>query len=488
MTEPWRYCASCGSALPAADARFCPACGSPTQDPPSPPQRGYGRLAAVLVAVLALLLAVGGGLALLLRDDDRRTTLAASASPSPSPSPTASPAVSASPSTSPSASTPSSSSAAELARRLGPGVLRVEVEGCGQEGSGTGFAIDPHHVVTNHHVVSMDPTPELVSRSGARWQGRVIGWRSSPDVAVVEVTEALPVWLPWADTASLTEGQTLVALGYPVPDLAFSVTQADIVSFQTTNGVRRAVRTDGALDRGNSGGPALTSQGRVAGVVTEMEANESGLQLVALLYTADALADHVDAILDSPGSVEPACDAGPEVLPEEWADDYEGAPAPAQPYANGDDPTMDRLQDDCASGDLSACDELYATSPFDSAYEAYGATCGERSEWRAGTCAEQPAPEPEQQEVEPAPEPQPVEPEPAPEPDVSPVAADAVDVSGTSVDGLRSACAAGDDTSCDSLYVESPAGSDDERFAATCGGRADAQPGTCTGRAGSATS
>ncbi len=103
---------------------------------------------------------------------------------------------------------------------------------------------------------------------------------------MIEVAEALPVWLPWADTQSLTEGQPLVALGYPVPDLAFSVTHADIVTFQTRAGVRRAVRTDGALDRGNSGGPALTADGRVAGVVTEMEANQSGLQLVALLYRA----------------------------------------------------------------------------------------------------------------------------------------------------------------------------------------------------------
>jgi S1-C subfamily serine protease len=154
-------------------------------------------------------------------------------------------------------------------------------------------------------VVGVDPTPELVGRDGARRQGRVIGWRQSPDIAVIRVDEALPVSLPWAKTESLTEGQSLVALGYPVPDLDFSVTDAAIVSFQSRAGVRRAVRTDGALDRGNSGGPALTAAGEVAGVVTEMEANESGLQLVALLYTADALAADVQAILDRPTSSTP---------------------------------------------------------------------------------------------------------------------------------------------------------------------------------------
>jgi hypothetical protein len=216
-----------------------------------------------------------------------------------------------------------------------------------------------------------------------------------------------------------------------VPDLDFSVTDAAIVSFQSRAGVRRAVRTDGALDRGNSGGPALTAKGEVAGVVTEMEANESGLQLVALLYTADALAADVQAILDRPTSVDATCDAGRERLPEEWWADYADAPAPAQAYGYGDDPQLDALQDACADGDMSGCDGLYQVSPYDSAYEAYGATCGMRTGWMAGSCASweaDPGLQPEwstgsETQVDPDPMWEPArEPDlqPAPEPDVAP--------------------------------------------------------------------
>jgi len=344
-------------------------------------------------------------------------------------------------------------------------VLRIQATGCDQDGSGTGFAIDPWHVVTNHHVVNVDPTPELVGRDGGLRQGRVIGWRESPDVAVIEVDEPLPVSLDWADTSSLTEGQTLVALGYPVPELDFAVTQADIVSFQTRDGVRQAVRTDGKVDRGNSGGPALTAEGEVAGVVTEMDPNEGGLQLVALLYTADALAGEVSDILAAPAEVSADCDAGPEVLPEDWDDAGDGS----QAYSYGDDPALDGLQDACASGDMAACDTLYRDSPVGSVYESFGGTCGERTEYLAGDCSEhadgEPAP------VVPAPDAEPEAVEPAPA-DEDPLAS------------LRTACAAGDAQACDSLWAQSPVGSEDELFGATCGGRLEPEDGTCSSREG----
>lgn len=53
----------------------------------------------------------------------------------------------------------------------------------------------------------------------------------------------------------------------------------------------------------------------------------------------------------------------------------------------GDDPALDALWDQCAAGDGAACDDLYLESPFGSAYEEFGDTCGHREsggEW----CAE----------------------------------------------------------------------------------------------------
>src|SRR5690606_31757069 len=132
-----------------------------------------------------------------------------------------------------------------------------------------------------------------------------------------------------------------------------------------------AIRTDGALDKGNSGGPALTRTGQVAGVVTEMAAND-GLQLVPLLYTATTLEAVVDDMIEDPEPVEPDCDPDFDVLPDgDWADDL---PERASDY--GDDPALDALYDRCSSGDMGACDDLYWRSGFGTEYEAMATSCG----------------------------------------------------------------------------------------------------------------
>src|SRR5437899_10327545 len=55
----------------------------------------------------------------------------------------------------------------ELARRFGAAVWRVETQGCGFWRSGSAFAIDAHHLVTNNHVISNDSAPIVRSPTGA---------------------------------------------------------------------------------------------------------------------------------------------------------------------------------------------------------------------------------------------------------------------------------------------------------------------------------
>ena len=48
------------------------------------------------------------------------------------------------------------------------------------------------------------------------------------------------------------------------------------------------------------------------------------------------------------------------------------------PCDYGDDPRLDRMWDACAAGDGGACDRLYYDSGFDTRYEQFGNTCGDR--------------------------------------------------------------------------------------------------------------
>ena len=279
---------------------------------------------------------------------------------------------------------PVSYTAEELVAEFGDAVWRVETDGCGEVWSGTAFAVDEHHLVTNHHVVANSTRPQLEHRDGSTITGTVIGWSERPDVAVVQVDESLDVWLEWAPTDELREGQSLLALGYPVPDTVFTATPGSIMSFQSRSrtDTREAIRTNAALDHGNSGGPALDRYGRVVGVVTEMAPNLGGFQLVPLVFTHDAVSDLVDEFLASPNEPTVDCAGWGNAPLDRLPDDPDSWASNADTY--GDDPALDALWDQCEAGDLTACDDLWWLSPPDSEYEAFADTCGrsrEPGEW-----------------------------------------------------------------------------------------------------------
>ncbi len=53
-------------------------------------------------------------------------------------------------------------------------------------------------------------------------------------------------------------------------------------------------------------------------------------------------------------------------------------PTLGQAASYGDDPVLDALYDQCASGQMGACDQLYIDSPLGSGYESFAGTCGGR--------------------------------------------------------------------------------------------------------------
>ena len=202
----------------------------------------------------------------------------------------------------------------QLVAEFGDAVWRVEASGCDSTASGSAFVIDSHHLVTNHHVISIDARPLLRSRDNKVLQGRVIGATPLPDIAVIEVSEDIGQPLTWAQTDTLRVGQPVVALGYPGDDGDFTVNQGLIVSFQTDGTGRVAARTDAAIDTGNSGGPGLTSTGEVVGVVTEMAAGTT-YQDVPLLYTHDYLKGTINQILTDEPGYEADCSLGDSAQP-----------------------------------------------------------------------------------------------------------------------------------------------------------------------------
>ncbi len=144
---------------------------------------------------------------------------------------------------------------------------------CGISATGSGFVIAPDRVVTNAHVVAGVETP-IVELSGqpAR-EGRVVYFDPIDDLAVIAVDDLgvrpLPVVPP------LAAGSVAVIQGYPFGG-PFSMENAAVLSvgsvpvpdiYEQSSALRDIYALQAPVHPGNSGGPLLTSDGAVAGVV-----------------------------------------------------------------------------------------------------------------------------------------------------------------------------------------------------------------------------
>lgn len=144
------------------------------------------------------------------------------------------------------------------------------------EGSGSGFIIDQEgHIVTNYHVVAEAREIRVTLADRRSYEAEVAGADRFTDLAVLQIRpgdRALPT-LPLGDSSRLQVGQKVLAIGNPFGfqgTLTTGVISALERTIRTEGGgvLDEAIQTDAAINRGNSGGPLLDSQGRVIGVNT----------------------------------------------------------------------------------------------------------------------------------------------------------------------------------------------------------------------------
>src|SRR6202790_3004809 len=142
------------------------------------------------------------------------------------------------------------------------------------EGAGSGFVIDDKgYILTNFHVVQEAQSIEVVLGDQSRYPAKFIGADQRNDVALVKIDPKGKhlVALPLGDSASLQVGQKVLAIGNPFgfqSTLTTGVVSAMGRTVQTSEStfIDEAIQTDASINRGNSGGPLLNSQGEVIGI------------------------------------------------------------------------------------------------------------------------------------------------------------------------------------------------------------------------------
>jgi S1-C subfamily serine protease len=168
-------------------------------------------------------------------------------------------------------------------------VLVVSRVGGRRTASGTGWVLDAGDglVVTNHHVLNAGSTFQVGVEDELR-PAQIVGAAPCEDLAVLRVSDPAGLrTLPLGSQEQLQQGDSVVALGYPVSatledilvvtegivsavETRFDIPAVDVPRFPNI------VQTDAAINPGNSGGPLLDLAGRLVGVNTAIQRRAGG--------------------------------------------------------------------------------------------------------------------------------------------------------------------------------------------------------------------
>jgi S1-C subfamily serine protease len=185
---------------------------------------------------------------------------------------------------------PLPSAAAKAYEAIAPSVVRVvglmddsdagedDAEQRAMERSlGTGVVIiDNGTILTNLHVVAGAKKVKVRFANGHESEAHVVGTQPENDLAVLKAA-SLPDDLEAAtmrSTADLRPGDEVIAVGHPFgigPSVSAGVVSGLRREFRTPEGEKKLtnlIQFDAAANPGNSGGPLVTMDGHVVGIVT----------------------------------------------------------------------------------------------------------------------------------------------------------------------------------------------------------------------------
>jgi S1-C subfamily serine protease len=163
------------------------------------------------------------------------------------------------------------------AKERGEGRKGAEREREGAQGTGTGVVILEQGVIlTNLHVVAGARRVQVIFDDGLESDATVLSVQPQNDLAVLKA-HRVPDDLVAAtlrSSADLLPGDRVVAVGFPFgigPSVSAGVVSGLEREYQSEDGERvlgRLIQFDAAANPGNSGGPLVTDDGEVVGIVT----------------------------------------------------------------------------------------------------------------------------------------------------------------------------------------------------------------------------
>lgn len=148
-------------------------------------------------------------------------------------------------------------------------------ESAGNVGSGV-VIVDDGKILTNLHVIAGARRITVVFANGAESEADLVAVRPEQDLAVIQARKPPENLVPATigSTADLKMGDHVTAVGFPFgigPSVTAGVVSGLKREYRSPEGERlltNLIQLDAAVNPGSSGGPLVTAQGEVVGIVT----------------------------------------------------------------------------------------------------------------------------------------------------------------------------------------------------------------------------
>ncbi|MCF8231642.1 MAG: Do family serine endopeptidase [Bacteroidales bacterium] len=151
--------------------------------------------------------------------------------------------------------------------------------------SGSGVIIsEDGYIVTNNHVVTKADRIEVTLNDKRTYEAEIVGTDPSTDLALIKIDETGLPYLKYGDSEEVQVGEWVLAVGNPF-NLTSTVT-AGIVSAkardinilgpaagQRKTAIESFIQTDAAVNKGNSGGALVNTEGELIGINAAIASN-----------------------------------------------------------------------------------------------------------------------------------------------------------------------------------------------------------------------
>lgn len=179
--------------------------------------------------------------------------------------------------------------------------------------SGTGFVLtEDGYIVTNRHVVAEANSVSVAMYDGTEYDAEVIGADEMNDVALLKIEAEGLQTVTIGDTDDIVVGEEVIAIGNPLGELTFTMTQGYISaldrSINTDGTPINMMQTDAAINSGNSGGGMFNVAGELIGIpsmkYTGSAYSSASVEGIGMAIPINEAKDLINDVLAGKGNVQ----------------------------------------------------------------------------------------------------------------------------------------------------------------------------------------